>query len=234
MPTPLAVINLARQAKRLEKPYQLLTLEHVDDLAVYITLCQRAVAWHRHVDEDELFIVYRGLVTLESEWGTVTLRPWEMALIPKGVGHRSLAAWPSVLLLTRPAALQDRKNGNRRMYALPVEGRLRKISLARSREWPGMPFRPQFLMHVEGFALRMVRCIGQGPWIQPRSGDTLLLVQEGTLLLESEGQQVPLMSGEVVKVPKHRSHRLTADMVTVVLELVRDRPERTVTAVTKQ
>lgn len=222
MATPLAVVNIAREADRLKKPFQMLRLERIDDLAIDVYLCKGAVAWHRHVDEDELFMTFSGLMTLESEWGTVTLRPWEMALVPKGVGHRSLAAWPSSVLLVRPVALEDKKNGHRRLFGVPGEDRLRKTSLVGSLEWPGMPFRPQFLLQVEGFALRLLRCVGQGPWNERRRGDTLLLVQRGTLLLESEEQQAPLMSGELVRVPKHRQYRLTTDSVATVLELVRD------------
>jgi len=222
MSTPLAVVNIAREAERLKKPFQVLRLEQVDDLAIEVYLCQGVVAWHRHVDEDELFMTFSGLMTLESEWGTVTLRPWEMALVPKGIRHRSLAAWPSLVLLVRPVVLEDKKNGHRRLFGLPGEDRLRKTSLVGSLEWPGMPFRPQFLLQVEGFALRLLRCVGQGPWNEQRPGDALLMVQHGTLLLESGDQQASLVSGELVRVPKHRQYRLTTDSIATVLELVRD------------
>jgi len=226
MSSPLAVVNIASQADRLKKPFQMVRLEQVDDLAIDVYLCKGAVAWHRHVDEDELFMTFSGLMTLESEWGMVTLRPWEMALVPKGVGHRSLAPWPSSVLLVRPVALEDKKNGHHRLFGLPGENRLRSTSLVGSLEWPGMPFRPQFLLHIEGFALRLLRCVGQGPWNDPRPGDTLLLVQQGTLLLESENEQVPIASGELVRVPKQRQYRLTTDSVATVLELVRDQREK--------
>jgi hypothetical protein len=89
-----------------------------------------------------------------------------------------------------------------------------------------MPFRPQFLLALEDFSLRLLRCVGQGPSNEPRLGDTLLLVQKGTLLLESGEDQKPIAGGDLVKVPKHRQYRLTSDSVAVVLELVRDRPKQ--------
>lgn len=229
MSTSLKVVNIANAAERLKEPFQLLRLTQIDDLAVDVYLCQGAVVWHRHIDEDELFITYNGIMTLETEWGTVTLRPWEMALVPKGVGHRSLSAWPSTVLLLRPTLLTDRKNGDRRLYVLPDEAHLRKISLIGSGEWPGMPFRPRILLEIEDFSLRLLRCLGRGPWIEPRSGDTLLLVQQGTLLLESEEEQLPLMSGELVRVPKHTGHRLVTGTVAMVLELVREEPPQLTT-----
>lgn len=226
MSVPFQVVSIAQATKRLKKPFQLLRLLQVDDLALDVYLCEGAVAWHRHTDEDELFMTYSGLMTLESEWGTVSLRPWEMALVPKGVGHRSLSAWPSVVLLMRSVLLADRKNGDRRLYGLPGETPLRKTSLIGSLEWPGMPFRPQFLLKIEDFSLRLLRCVGRGPWIEPRSGDTLLLVQQGTVLLESDEGQRPLMGGEMLRVPKHTRHRLLTDAIAVVLELVREEPRQ--------
>jgi quercetin dioxygenase-like cupin family protein len=220
----LAVVNVGRQVERLTRPFQVLRLEQIDDLAVDVYLCQGAMAWHRHVDEDELFLTYGGLITLESEWGTATLRPWEMALVPKGIGHRTLAAWSSAVLLLRPVELTDRKNGHRRLHGLSDQDRLRKVSLVGSAERPALPFRPQSLLEVEDFGLRLLRCVGEGPWAPPRAGDTLLLVQQGTLLVETEDSQTPLAGGELVRVPKHVAHRLTADRPTMVLEAARLRP----------
>jgi len=224
MSGPLSVVNVGRQIERLTRPFQVLRLEQNDDLAVDVYLCQGAMAWHRHVDEDELFITYSGLITLESEWGAATLRPWEMALVPKGVGHRTLAAWSSAVLLMRPVQLTDRKNGHRRLHGLADEGRLRKVSLVGSAERPAFPFRPQFLLEVEDFGLHLLRCVGQGPWADPRPGDTLLLVQQGALLVETRESQTPLAGGELVRVPKHAAFRLTADRLTMVLEVARQRP----------
>ncbi|MDH7486090.1 MAG: hypothetical protein QHJ81_07405 [Anaerolineae bacterium] len=226
MPSSLQAVNIARAAKRLEKPFQLLRLLQVDDLAVDVYLCEGAVAWHRHTDEDELFMTYSGLMTLETEWGTVSLRPWELALVPKGVGHRSLSVWPSVVLVMRPVLLTDRKDGDRRLYGLPGETPLRKTSLIGAAEWPGMPFRPQFLLKIEDFSLRLLRCVGRGPWIEPRTGDTLLLVQQGTALLESEEGHLPLLGGELARVPKHLAHRLVSDTLALVLEWVCEEPRQ--------
>jgi len=165
MSSPLKVVNIASATKRLKEPFEILRLAQIDDLAVEVYLCQGAVAWHRHTDEDELFITFSGLMTLETEWGTVTLRPWEMAVVPKGVGHRSLSAWPSMVLLIRPVLLADRKNGDRRLFALPGQARLQKTSLIGSGEWPGLPFRPQLLLRIEDFSLHLLRCLGRGPWM---------------------------------------------------------------------
>jgi mannose-6-phosphate isomerase-like protein (cupin superfamily) len=217
----LQVVSLDQAAGRLQRPFQVLRLIQIDDLAVEVYLCQGAVSWHRHLDEDELFMTFTGLVTLESEWGTVTLRPWEIALVPKGVAHRSLSAMRSEVLLLRPTQLTDRKNGHRRLYGITGKSRLAKASLIGAAERPAPRYRPQLLQTVEDYTMSMLRCAGTGPTIGPRSGDTLLLVHTGVLLLECTHGDEPLAAGQLARIPKHTSYRLISDRPSIVLELIR-------------
>jgi mannose-6-phosphate isomerase-like protein (cupin superfamily) len=46
--------------------------------------------WHRNVDYHEIIICVRGALRWETEYGTVTLHPGELILIPKGITHRSM------------------------------------------------------------------------------------------------------------------------------------------------
>lgn len=45
--------------------------------------------WHDHAGEDELFLVYRGVLHLDfRDRDTVTLRPGDLYVVPRGVEHR--------------------------------------------------------------------------------------------------------------------------------------------------
>jgi len=45
--------------------------------------------WHDHADEDELFLVYKGVLCLDFRDGTtVELHPGEFYIVPKAVEHR--------------------------------------------------------------------------------------------------------------------------------------------------
>lgn len=45
--------------------------------------------WHDHAGEDELFLVYKGILCLDFRDGTtVELHPGEFYIVPKGVEHR--------------------------------------------------------------------------------------------------------------------------------------------------
>ncbi|MGB0432273.1 MAG: cupin domain-containing protein, partial [Bacteroidia bacterium] len=47
--------------------------------------------WHYHSNEDELFMVIEGELTIEFRDKTVTLNPGEICIIPKGVEHKPVA-----------------------------------------------------------------------------------------------------------------------------------------------
>ena len=104
----------------------LVEVARVSALVIHAYFCQGAVQWHKHIDHDELFLVQQGWMVLESEWGNITLKPDEMAVMPKGVSHRSSSQLRAVVLLLQPAVAADRKNGHRRIFAIPGENELRR------------------------------------------------------------------------------------------------------------
>ena len=67
---------------------------------------KRSTPPHSHADEDELFLVLRGTLTIELRDGSVTLGPGEMAVIPKDVEHRPTAAEEVHLMLIEPKGIR--------------------------------------------------------------------------------------------------------------------------------
>lgn len=45
--------------------------------------------WHAHDDQDEVFIVYRGQLTVETRSQRVELGPGDMVVVPRGTEHRT-------------------------------------------------------------------------------------------------------------------------------------------------
>jgi mannose-6-phosphate isomerase-like protein (cupin superfamily) len=66
--------------------------------------------WHHHEQEDELFLVWRGEMTLEFRDRLVTLRAGEFCVVPRGVEHRTMAEAEAEVLLFEPA--HTRNTGN--------------------------------------------------------------------------------------------------------------------------
>lgn len=45
------------------------------------------LVWHKHDNEDELFIVFKGQLTLQLRSENIVLNTGEMYVVPKGVEH---------------------------------------------------------------------------------------------------------------------------------------------------
>lgn len=59
--------------------------------------------WHRHENEDELFLVFRGEMSIEFRDRTVTLKEGELCVVPRGVEHRTVAQHEVEVIVFEPA-----------------------------------------------------------------------------------------------------------------------------------
>ena len=66
--------------------------------------------WHHHEHEDELFLVWRGQMTIESRERRVTLNPGELCVVSRGTEHRTMADAETEVLVFEPA--HTRNTGN--------------------------------------------------------------------------------------------------------------------------
>src|SRR5207302_1735943 len=66
--------------------------------------------WHHHEHEDEMFLVWRGQMTIELRDSSVTLQPGEFCVVPRGVEHRTIADSEAEVLVFEPE--QTRNTGN--------------------------------------------------------------------------------------------------------------------------
>ena len=134
--------------------------------------------WHKHIDNDELFLVRQGWIVLESEWGNVTLKPGEMVVVPKSVRHRSGSQLRAVVLLVQPAAAADRKNGRRRLFAIARENELKKFKLMDVAD-RATSFYPEPVADMEELTAQVVACNGVSPEFINTLSNSLWLVLRG-------------------------------------------------------
>ena len=66
--------------------------------------------WHHHEDADEMFLVWRGKMTIEFRDGRATLGAGEFCVVPRGVEHRTMADTEAEVLVFEPA--HTRNTGN--------------------------------------------------------------------------------------------------------------------------
>ncbi|GIU46851.1 mannose-6-phosphate isomerase [Shewanella sairae] len=60
------------------------------------------LVWHKHDNEDELFLVFKGQLTLQMRETEIVLNPGEMYVVAKGVEHCPRATEETHFLMVEP------------------------------------------------------------------------------------------------------------------------------------
>ena len=80
--------------------------------------------WHHHEHEDELFLVWRGEMTIEFRDRCVTLGPGDFCVVPHGMEHRTMAQTEAEALIFEPAATRNTGNVTDRTFTAPNGARI--------------------------------------------------------------------------------------------------------------
>jgi mannose-6-phosphate isomerase-like protein (cupin superfamily) len=99
-------INLADKLALFSDQWSPKIVADLNDSHVKLAKVEGEFVWHQHADEDELFLVIRGELTIELRDGNVTLGPGELAVIPQGVEHRPVAREEVHLMLIEPKEIK--------------------------------------------------------------------------------------------------------------------------------
>jgi len=202
----------------------MIELAYIEDFAVSVYLCQGTLAWHKHLEQDELFLVHSGAMTLDTEIGSVTLGPGELALVPKGVLHRSSSPIRSEVLLFSPKFLPGRKNGDWR--TLPEQERIYKVNLYKMSDSLPKPYQSMVLAQVEDFNLSVMLCDGTSIWYEKPSRPFLLIVVEGLIKLEAGPENLLMERADLTIVPTSYIYRIHAPRRTLALVFQKQPIER--------
>jgi len=66
--------------------------------------------WHHHGQADEMFLVWKGEMTIEFRDHRVLLKAGDFCVVPRGVEHRTMADVEAEVIVFEPA--QTRNTGN--------------------------------------------------------------------------------------------------------------------------
>lgn len=77
--------------------------------------------WHHHEKEDELFVVWRGEITIEFRDRRVTLQPGDFCVVPRGVEHRTMAETEAEVLIFEPAQTRNTGNVVDEIFTAPIK-----------------------------------------------------------------------------------------------------------------
>ena len=71
--------------------------------------------WHKHDDEDEMFLVIDGVLKMELRHKTILINKNEFLIVPKGTEHRPVADSEVLIMLFEPATTLNTGNTENEM-----------------------------------------------------------------------------------------------------------------------
>jgi mannose-6-phosphate isomerase-like protein (cupin superfamily) len=100
------VVSPQQVAATLTEHWSPRVVAELDDSFVKVAKVQGSLTWHSHDNEDELFYILKGSLTIEMEDKTVVLREGDAFVVPKGVRHNPIAEHEChIMLIERKSTL---------------------------------------------------------------------------------------------------------------------------------
>lgn len=119
-PEPLKV-NLAEKFNQFSEHFAPKIIARYNDNEVRLVKARGELVWHKHDDTDELFLILDGEFDMEFRDRTVTVRPGELLIVPRGVEHRPTAHRGEVkLLLIDPNGTPNTGNNKTATHAVEL------------------------------------------------------------------------------------------------------------------
>lgn len=98
----MQTINLQQAFAQIPEPWHPHIAGAINDSYVKLARLQGEFVWHKHDNEDELFLVIQGVLTIKLRDGALVIHPGEFAIIPRGVEHCPVAEEEVQVLLLEP------------------------------------------------------------------------------------------------------------------------------------
>lgn len=103
-------VNLSEKFRLFQDHWSPKIAGELNDCHVKLVKLQGEFVWHHHENEDELFLVVKGRMTIRLRDGEVHLEPGEFVIIPKGVEHMPIAGEEAHVLLLEPKSTLNTGN----------------------------------------------------------------------------------------------------------------------------
>ena len=82
-------INISEKFSKFEKQWTPHIIGELNNQYVKLCKLKDEFVWHKHDDEDELFMVFKGTLLMDFRDGrTVEVGEGEILIVPKGIEHR--------------------------------------------------------------------------------------------------------------------------------------------------
>lgn len=95
-------INLAEKFKTFDDYWSPKIVGDLNDSYVKLAKFKDEFVWHKHDNEDELFLVVSGSLLIKLRDRDIFLTAGEFTIIPKGIEHQPIASEEAHVLLIEP------------------------------------------------------------------------------------------------------------------------------------
>jgi mannose-6-phosphate isomerase-like protein (cupin superfamily) len=102
---PLARVDVPALVGACKNAWYNQTLCQVNNSVVRLGVMQGEYDWHKHDNDDEFFFVLDGEFLVDLPDRTVTLRPREGFVVPRGLEHRTRAPQRAIILMVENAGI---------------------------------------------------------------------------------------------------------------------------------
>ncbi len=103
-------VNIAAKLATFNDHWQPRIVGELNGQHVKLVKLDGEFVWHHHADEDELFLVLDGHLTIHLRDHVVELDAGEFFIVPRGVEHKPVAAREAHVLLLEPATTLNTGN----------------------------------------------------------------------------------------------------------------------------
>ena len=97
-------INIREKLARFTSRWDPKIVAELNGQHVKLVKFEGPFIWHRHENEDELFLVVAGEFVMEFRDGSVPVRAGELIVVPRGTEHRPVAEREVHVLLFEPVS----------------------------------------------------------------------------------------------------------------------------------
>jgi mannose-6-phosphate isomerase-like protein (cupin superfamily) len=92
-------INLKEKFKLIEQYWDPKIIGEVNDMHVKLAKIKGEFEYHKHLNDDELFFIVEGKLTMKYRNTEEVLNKGELVIVPKGVDHKPVAKEETLIML---------------------------------------------------------------------------------------------------------------------------------------
>ena len=96
-------INISQKLSQFKDHWNPRIIGELNQQHVKLAKLKGEFIWHKHEDEDEMFLVLKGTLKIEFRDRTETIQENEIIIVPKGVEHKPIAKEEVSIMLFEPA-----------------------------------------------------------------------------------------------------------------------------------